>query len=132
MRDASEKPHADAHMCFVPAATFRMGSDRHYPEEAPAHVVTVDGFWMDRHTVTNRDFRRFVEATGHVTLAERPVDPALYPGAQPELLAPSSVTSLLVSVGLAAIGFTVVALLHRMGQRAATLSARAAQQAGRR
>ena len=69
MRDASEKPHADAHMCFVPAATFRMGSDRHYPEEAPAHVVTVGGFWMDRHTVTNRDFRRFVEATKLFQLA---------------------------------------------------------------
>ena len=47
MRNAREKPHTDADMCFVPAATFRMGSDHHYPEEAPAHVVTVGGFWMD-------------------------------------------------------------------------------------
>jgi sulfatase modifying factor 1 len=78
-------------MSFIPPATFRMGSDHHYPEEAPAHIVTVDGFWMDRHAVTNRDFERFVRATGYVTLAERPADPALYPGAQPELLAPSSV-----------------------------------------
>jgi formylglycine-generating enzyme required for sulfatase activity len=81
----------DSDMCFIPAATFRMGSDHHYPEEAPAHVVSVDGFWMDRYAVTNRDFDRFVRATGHVTLAERPADPKLYPGARPELLVPSSV-----------------------------------------
>ena len=60
-----------------------MGSDRHYPEEAPAHRVTVDGFWMDRCAVTNAEFRRFVDATGHVTVAERAPDPADYPGADP-------------------------------------------------
>ncbi len=91
MSNAEPNEQAGADMCFVPAATFRMGSDHHYPEEAPAHVVAVDGFWMDRYAVTNRDFERFVRATGYVTLAERPVDPALYPGAQPELLVPSSV-----------------------------------------
>src|SRR5689334_390178 len=63
-------------MVWIPGGTFRMGSDRHYPEEAPAHEVRVDGFWMDAHTVTNEEFRRFVDATGHVTLAERPPDPA--------------------------------------------------------
>ena len=91
MSNAKPNEQAGADMCFVPAATFRMGSDHHYPEEAPAHVVAVDGFWMDRYAVTNRDFERFVRETGYVTLAERPVDPALYPGAQPELLVPSSV-----------------------------------------
>src|SRR5260370_33223587 len=65
-----------------------MGSDRHYPEEAPAHKVTVDGFWMDGCTVTNREFQRFVEAPGYVTLAERQANAADYPGAKPELLAP--------------------------------------------
>jgi formylglycine-generating enzyme required for sulfatase activity len=78
-------------MVWIPGGTFRMGSDRHYPEEAPAHEVTVDGFWMDRHTVTNAQFRRFVEATGHVTLAERPPNPDDYPGAKPELLVPASI-----------------------------------------
>ncbi|WP_246389299.1 formylglycine-generating enzyme family protein [Microvirga mediterraneensis] len=73
-------------MVRIPGGTFRMGSDRHYPEEAPVHRVTVDDFWMDRTPVTNREFRRFVEATGHVTVAERKPDPKDYPGALPEML----------------------------------------------
>ncbi|WP_292168059.1 formylglycine-generating enzyme family protein [Mesorhizobium sp.] len=77
-------------MLWIPGGTFLMGSDEHYPEEAPAHRVKVGGFWMDRHTVTNREFERFVAETGYVTLAERPADPADYPGAIPELLVPSS------------------------------------------
>jgi len=80
-----------AGMKWIPGGTFLMGSDRHYPEEAPAHKVSVDGFWIDQYAVTNRDFSRFVEETGHVTLAEKPANPADYPGAKPELLAPSSV-----------------------------------------
>jgi sulfatase modifying factor 1 len=77
-------------MIRVPGGSFVMGSDRHYPEEAPAHRVTVDGFWMDRHAVTNREFHRFVTATAYVTLAERPADQAAYPDAPPDMLAPAS------------------------------------------
>jgi formylglycine-generating enzyme required for sulfatase activity len=73
-------------MMYIPGGTFRMGSDRHYPEEAPVHRVRVDGFWMDRHPVTNRKFREFVRATGHVTFAEIAPDPKDYPGALPDLL----------------------------------------------
>ena len=73
-------------MRLVPGGTFRMGSDRHYPEEAPVHRVTVDGFWMDSTPVTNRQFREFVEATGYVTFAEIPPDPKDYPGALPHML----------------------------------------------
>jgi formylglycine-generating enzyme required for sulfatase activity len=78
-------------MVRIPGGVFLMGSDRHYPEEAPAHRVAVDEFWMDRFAVTNAEFRRFVDATGYVTLAERPVNPADYPGADSQRLAPSSV-----------------------------------------
>ena len=78
-------------MIRIPGGTFLMGSDKHYPEEAPAHKVSVGAFSIDRHAVTNREFKAFVDASGHVTSAERPVDPALYPGAKPELLVPSSV-----------------------------------------
>ena len=73
-------------MIFIPGGTFRMGSDKHYPEEAPAHRVTVDGFWIDRTPVTNRQFKEFVKATGHVTFAEIPPDPKNYPGALPHML----------------------------------------------
>jgi sulfatase modifying factor 1 len=75
---------------WVPGASFRMGSDAHYPEEAPARVVAVDGFWIDRRQVTNRQFAEFVMATGHVTVAERPLDPAAFPGAPAENLVPGS------------------------------------------
>jgi len=84
----SDPPHPD--MIWIPGGTFLMGSDKHYPEEAPVHEVTVDGFWMDMHIVTNNEFRRFVEATKYVTLAERPLNPADFPGAPPENLVPGS------------------------------------------
>ncbi len=80
-----------SNMVRIPGGTFTMGSNVHYPEEAPAHKVKVGAFWIDRHAVTNADFRRFVEATGYVTLAERPANADDYPGAKPELLVPSSV-----------------------------------------
>ena len=78
-------------MVWIPGRPFLMGSNNHYPEEAPAHEVRVGGFWIDIYTVTNAQFARFVEATGYVTAAERPANSADYPGAKPELLAPSSV-----------------------------------------
>ena len=55
---------------WIPGGTFRMGSERHYPEEAPVQRVRVEGFWMDRTPVTNRQFRAFVETTGYFTVAE--------------------------------------------------------------
>ena len=78
-------------MAWIPGGVFRMGSDRHYPEEGPARPVSVGGFWMDRAPVTVADFARFVAATGHVTVAERAPDPALYPGADPALLRAGSI-----------------------------------------
>src|SRR3954469_14392106 len=84
-------PAADtAAMARIPGGTFRMGAEGFYPEEAPVHRVTVDAFWIDRAPVTVAAFRRFVKATGHVTVAERPLDPADYPEADPELLVPGS------------------------------------------
>ncbi len=73
-------------MAWIPGGTFRMGSDKHYAEEAPVHHATVDGFWIDRTPGTNRQFREFVRATGHVTFAEIAPDPKDYPGALPNLL----------------------------------------------
>src|SRR6476469_2515651 len=67
-----------------------MGSDEHYVEEGPARPVAVDGFWIDRVPVTNDRYTAFVTDTGYVTVAERPLDPAQFPGAPPENLVPGS------------------------------------------
>ncbi|HJW64416.1 MAG TPA: SUMF1/EgtB/PvdO family nonheme iron enzyme, partial [Actinomycetes bacterium] len=77
-------------MVWVDGGRFLMGSDDFYPEERPVHRVEVDGFWVDRHPVTNAQFRRFVKDSGHVTVAEQPPDPADYPDADPDLLVPGA------------------------------------------
>ena len=66
LRPDEQVPEEPSHpdMAWIPGGTFRMGSDRHYPEEAPVHRVTVDPFWIDRTPVTNRQFRQFVERDG--------------------------------------------------------------------
>ncbi|MFC7045998.1 formylglycine-generating enzyme family protein [Halobacteriaceae archaeon GCM10025711] len=77
-------------MEWIPGGSFRKGSEEFYPEEAPVREVTVDGFWMNRTPVTNREFAAFVEDTGYVTVAERDPDPADYPGADADDLVPGS------------------------------------------
>ena len=74
----------------LPGGQFRMGSTSFYPEEAPIHTVTVAPFAIERHPVTNAEFAEFVEATGYVTVAEKPLDPALYPGVAQEDLLPGA------------------------------------------
>jgi len=81
-------------MRFVNGGTFRMGSDNHYVEEAPSHRVAVDGFWMDATPVTNAQFRRFVDATGHKTFAEKAPKAEDYPGALPHMLKAGSLVFL--------------------------------------
>jgi formylglycine-generating enzyme len=77
-------------MARVPGGAFRMGSEEFYPEECPVREVDVEGFWIDVHPVTVAEFRRFVKATGHVTVAEREPARADYPDADPRLLVPGS------------------------------------------
>jgi sulfatase modifying factor 1 len=77
---------AGTDMVFVPGGEFLMGSDRHYVEEAPAHRVQVDGFFIDVLPVTNAQFRRFVDDTGYVTFAEIAPNAKDYPGALPHML----------------------------------------------
>jgi formylglycine-generating enzyme len=74
----------------IPGGTYLLGSDTHEPEEAPAQRVTVEGFEIDTGPVTNEAFARFVDETGYLTVAERPLDPAAYPGAPIENLVPGS------------------------------------------
>jgi formylglycine-generating enzyme required for sulfatase activity len=86
VESAMEQSGAPPNMLCIPGGTFRMGSDEHYQEKAPAHCVTVDGFWIDRAPVTNRHFKEFVRAGGHVTCAEVAPDITNYPGAFPHML----------------------------------------------
>ena len=87
-RDARSLDVSD--MVWLPGGDFTMGSDSHYPEEGPSQRVTVGGFWIERRTITNRQFDEFVEDSGYVTVAEIPPDPDLYPNASLENLVPGS------------------------------------------
>jgi sulfatase modifying factor 1 len=77
-------------MVWIPGGVFQMGSDRHYPEEAPMRQVRVDGFFIDRFLITNRQFAGFAAATGYRTVAEKWLDPAVFPDVAPALLRPGS------------------------------------------
>ncbi|MBO0678920.1 formylglycine-generating enzyme family protein [Mycolicibacterium sp. S2-37] len=74
----------------IPGGSFRMGSTQFYPEEVPVHTVTVADFGIERYPVTNAQFAEFVAATGYVTIAEQPLDPALYPTVPPADLQPGA------------------------------------------
>ena len=67
---------APAGMAWIPAGEFTMGTDdpNSMQNERPAHRVKLDGFWMDEHDVTNAEFKKFAEAAGYITTAEKPID----------------------------------------------------------
>lgn len=87
-RDRSSAPPAG--FIWLDGGEFAMGTDGLYPEEAPAHRVRVDGFWISPTAVTNREYAAFVTATRYRTVAERPLDPADFPGAPADNLVPGS------------------------------------------
>jgi sulfatase modifying factor 1 len=78
-----------AGMVWVPGGAFEMGADE-FTDSRPVHPVSVKGFWMDEHEVTNAQFAAFVKATGYKTVAERPLNPNDYPGVPAEQLVPGS------------------------------------------
>lgn len=77
-------------MIKIPGGKFLMGSENFYPEEKPVHEVSVNGFWMDKYEVTNEQYEKFVNETGYVTVAERPLAPEDYPTVDPALLVPGA------------------------------------------
>jgi formylglycine-generating enzyme required for sulfatase activity len=77
-------------MVRIPAGAFRMGSDDFYPDERPAHERHVDAFELDRRPVTNAQFASFVDETGYLTVAERPLDVAEFPNLSADELVPGS------------------------------------------
>lgn len=78
-------------MMWVPPGTFYMGSTNGNPDEMPQHLVTLNGFWMDKYEVTNEKFERFVKATGYVTVAERKPKAEDFPDAPTNALVPGAV-----------------------------------------
>jgi len=108
-------------MVRIPGGTFRMGSNDHYPEEAPVHRAMVDGFWIDCTPVTNRQFKAFVKATGHKTYAEIPPDPKDYPGAVPDMLYAGSLVFVRPSSTFRSARLEPVVDLHEGRRLAASL-----------
>lgn len=85
-------PSCPQGMVFIPGGTFNMGSDNtNYPSERSAKDITVDSFCIDRHEITNAEFRQFVEATGYKTIAERPLPKEQFPELTDEQLQPGSI-----------------------------------------
>jgi formylglycine-generating enzyme required for sulfatase activity len=83
---ADQPASSHSGMILIRGGAFAMGSNDHYPEEAPVHRVAVDDFWIDATPVTNAQFAAFVAATGHVTFAETAPRAEDYPGALPHML----------------------------------------------
>jgi formylglycine-generating enzyme len=92
LRQCRFRGEAEPHhgMVWIPGGTYEQGDDV-YPEEQPIVQAHVAGFWMDAHEVTNAEFAAFVKATGYVTEAERPVDPATHRDLPPDMLKPGAV-----------------------------------------
>lgn len=76
-------------MIWIGGGEFLMGADE-FPDSRPMHRVSVDGFYMDEHEVTNAEYAAFVKATNYKTVAERPLNPADYPGVPADKLVPGS------------------------------------------
>ena len=77
-------------MIWLEGSAFWMGSDQGNANEKPPHQVSVDGFWIDKYPVTNKQFTKFVAATQFATYSEQAPDAKDYPNAKPELLVPGS------------------------------------------
>lgn len=77
-RSISPKDNADTiqGMVYIPAGDYYIGSEDQHANnaEGPSYVVKVSGYYIDKTEVTNEQFSAFVDATGYVTVAERPID----------------------------------------------------------
>ena len=81
-------------MVYVKGGVFTMGDNQSYSEEAGAHQVNVQDFWMSRYEVSNQDFKAFTDATGYITVAERYLDAESYPDLPDSQREPGSVVFL--------------------------------------
>ncbi len=90
LNDSPPPAKVPAGMAWVPGGSFWMG-DNHFPDARPEHLVYVDGFWLDKHEVTNAEYAKFVDATDYKTIAERPLDPREFPNVPVADLKPGSI-----------------------------------------
>ncbi|MGZ8804747.1 MAG: SUMF1/EgtB/PvdO family nonheme iron enzyme, partial [Microbacterium sp.] len=77
-------------MVLLPGGLFEMGSEDFYADERPVHQRRVDAFELDRYPVTNADFAAFVDETGYITVAERPLDAEEFPELAPDERVPGA------------------------------------------
>ncbi len=83
-------------MVFIEGQSYSRGNEKpagngeKYPEEGPVHAVEVSSFWMDKYEVTNAQFKEFVDATGYITFAEKPLDKKVFPVAPESQLVPGA------------------------------------------
>ena len=89
LKSAVARSGIAAEMVLIKGGRFQMGS-ADFPDAKPIHAVSVSSFWMDTHEVTNTQFEKFIRATHYVTVAERPLNPADYPGVPVDKLVPGS------------------------------------------
>lgn len=87
--DSVAKAGDKSDMVLIKGGTFKMGSED-YSDSKPVHTVSITGFYMDAHEVTNAQFARFVKSTSYVTVAEQSLNPAEYPGVPADKLVPGS------------------------------------------
>lgn len=89
--ECAELSSEDDDMIWIEGGEFSMGSTDYYPDEGPVNDIKVEGFWIDKYEVTNAQFSKFVDETAYVTVAERQLDPADFPGIPADQLKPGSV-----------------------------------------
>ncbi len=77
-------------MVFISGGIFKIGSDSHYPSELSAEDIKVDSFCIDKYEVTNGEFAKFVQKTGYITVAERPLSKTQFPNLPDEKRKPGS------------------------------------------
>lgn len=90
-------------MAFIDGGTFNMGENNNFLEELVVEDVTVNSFCMDKTEVTNAEFARFVEETGYITVAERPLSLEDFPNLTDNQRSPGSVVFTMPQPGLKSV-----------------------------
>ncbi|MFQ5646074.1 MAG: formylglycine-generating enzyme family protein [bacterium] len=52
-------------MVYIPPGNFIMGSNDRWDDESPEYVIYLGGYFIDRHEVTNAQYKAFIDKTGY-------------------------------------------------------------------